>query len=260
MGTDMNEPVISVVIPAYNCADTLGRAVDSALCQDVPVEVLVIDDCSQEDLIAVLEKYRDRPEVRYYRNVQNLGASGSRNRGVSLAKGQYIAFLDGDDYWRPEKLRRQLAAMERTGAVLCATARELMDPRGELSGRVIPVRPTITYRDLLKHNSISCSSVLLRREVALEFPMAHEDAHEDYIMWLEILRKYDFACGVNEPLLVYRLSATGKSGSKLQSAAMTFRTYRYMGFGLLKSCACFCSYAVHGIAKYWPHPRGGSLS
>lgn len=253
----MKESVISVVIPAYNCAGTLGDAIDSALYQDVPVEVIVIDDCSGESLTEVMNAYRDRPEVRYYRNEQNLGASGSRNRGVSLANGEYIAFLDSDDYWRPGKLRKQLAAMEQTGAVLCATARELMDPRRGLPGRVLPVRTTITYRDLLRHNSISCSSVLLRREVALEFPMGHEDAHEDYIMWLEILRKYEFACGINEPLLVYRLSTTGKSGSKLQSAVMTFRTYRYMGFGLAKSCACFCSYALHGIAKYWLHPRGG---
>lgn len=82
--------------------------------------------------------------------------------------------------------------------------------------------------------------------------MHHEDSHEDYIMWLEILRKYEFACGVNEPLLVYSLSNTGKSGSKLKSAAMTFKVYRYMGFSISKSCLCFCSYAFQGVKKYWP--------
>ena len=81
--------------------------------------------------------------------------------------------------------------------------------------------------------------------------MGHEDSHEDYIMWLQILQKYGFAVAINEPLLKYRLSSTGKSGSKLKSARMTFMVYRYMGFGWLKSCCCFVSYAYHGIRKYY---------
>lgn len=80
--------------------------------------------------------------------------------------------------------------------------------------------------------------------------MEHEDSHEDYITWLKILRQYGFAVGVNEPLLKYRLSTTGKSGNKIQSAKMTFRVYRYLGFGIAKSLLCFLSYAIHGTAKY----------
>jgi teichuronic acid biosynthesis glycosyltransferase TuaG len=90
----------------------------------------------------------------------------------------------------------------------------------------------------------------MKRDAALEFPMEHEDSHEDYIMWLRVLRKYGTACAVNEPLLRYRLSSSGKSGSKLQSAKMTFRVYRYMGFSLGKSLLLFGSYAVNGVAKY----------
>ncbi len=75
---------------------------------------------------------------------------------------------------------------------------------------------------MLKQNWINCSSVLLKREVAEEFPMEHEDSHEDYITWLKILQKYQYACAINEPLLKYRLSSQGKSGSKFKSAKMTF--------------------------------------
>lgn len=251
----MKKPLVSVVIPAYNCAGTIGKAIDSALNQDVEVEIIVVDDCSADGLEAALEPYLQNPAVLYLRNQENLGAAGSRNLGVARASGDYVAFLDADDSWRPGKLAKQLLAMEQSGAVLCATARELMDAAGRLSGKVIPVKERITYRELLKHNSISCSSVLMKAEVAREFPMHHEDSHEDYIMWLEILQKYGFACGVNEPLLVYSLSNTGKSGSKLKSAAMTFKVYRYMGFGMIKSCLCFCSYAFQGVKKYWPGRR-----
>jgi teichuronic acid biosynthesis glycosyltransferase TuaG len=90
----------------------------------------------------------------------------------------------------------------------------------------------------------------MKAEVAKAFPMEHEDSHEDYILWLKILQKYGFACAVNEPLLRYRLSNTGKSGSKLHSAKMTFKVYRYMGFGTVSACLLFASYAFHGVMKY----------
>lgn len=243
-------PLISVIIPAYNCAAYIHLAIDSALNQDVPLEILVLNDCSGDNLDQVMEAYRDNPVVHYLHNDRNLGAAQTRNRGVRMAKGEYVAFLDADDIWQAGKLAKQLKRMQETDCVLCATARELMTPEGVRTGHVIPVGETITYHDLLKHNSINCSSVLIRTDVAKEFPMHHEDSHEDYIMWLEVLGKYGAACGINEPLLLYRLSNTGKSGSKWKSAKMTFKVYRYMGFSLPKSVLCFCSYALHGVKKY----------
>lgn len=242
--------LVSVIIPAYNCEKYIGKALDSALAQQVPLEVIVLNDCAKDGTEAVVQKYLGDERVRYVRNEKNLGVAKTRNRGVRLARGKYIAFLDSDDWWENGKLERQLERMERENVVLCSTARELINPDGSSMGKVIPVVEQITYRELLKHNCINCSSVLLRRDVALEFPMEHEDSHEDYITWLKILKKYGRACGVNEPLLKYRLSVTGKSGNKWKSARMTFMVYRYMGFGIFKSLACFCSYAVHGVWKY----------
>ena len=113
------------------------------------------------------------------------------------------------------------------------------------------MKPQITYGNLLLSNRINCSSVVIRTEVAREFPMHNDDSHEDYLMWLEVLRKYRTACAVNEPLLKYRISETGKSGSKWQSAKMTFMVYRYMGFGWVRCILHFCSYALHGMMKYF---------
>lgn len=242
--------LVSVVMPAYNCSSTIGKAIDSALCQKVPLELLVLNDQSPDDLDMVMEKYRELPQVRYFKNEKNLGAAATRNRGVGLAQGKYVAFLDADDWWAEGKLETQLARMEQEQAVLCSTARELATPDGRLTGRVIGVRERITYRSLLLHNCINCSSVVLLAEVAREFPMEHEDSHEDYIAWLGILKKYGSGVGVNEPLLKYRLTASGKSGSKLKSARMTYRAYRYAGFGRAAACFWFCAYAVNGVRKY----------
>lgn len=251
----MKKPIVSVIIPAYHCAGTIRQAIDSALAQKVDLEVIVIDDCPADGLDSVMKCYEDNPVVFYVKNEVNLGAAASRNRGVALAQGRYVAFLDADDWWTEDKLEKQISLIEKEKTVLCAAARELVSPEGMPTGRVIPVSREITYRDLLRHNSINCSSVLLRTEVAREFPMQCEEAHEDYIMWLRILKKYKRACAVNEPLLKYRLTNTGKSGSKLKSARMTFQVYRYMGFSYGKSICCFVSYAFHGVWKYLSSAR-----
>ena len=244
-------PLVSVCMPVYKSAGTLGDAVRSVLEQQIPLElILVLDGKQDEPTERILDAFRNDPRLKVIQNENRMGAAASRNRAVDLARTKYVAFLDADDIWAQGKLRKQYCLMERTGMVLCCTGRELMTPDGVRTGRVIPVSPRITYRDLLRHNSINCSSVMVRTEAMRAFPMTHEDSHEDYIAWLQILRGFGPAAGINKPLLYYRLSSGGKSGSKLKSAKMTFRVYRYMGFSLPKSCACFLSYAVHGVAKY----------
>ncbi len=247
----MEEPLISVIIPAHNCAKYISAALDSVLAQDVPMEIIVINDASKDNLDRVMQKYLHLPQLKYLENETNLGVAKTRNRGVALAKGEYIAFLDADDIWAEGKLKKQLARIRETGCVLCSTARELMTMEGELTGYIIPVKKRYTYRSIQQNNQINCSSVLIRTEVAREFPMHHDDSHEDYLMWLEVLRKYGSGCGVNEPLLKYRISTVGKSGSKWHSAKMTFLTYRYMNYGWLRSVLYFFLYALHGLRKYF---------
>jgi len=247
----MSDILVSVVIPAYNAAAHISMALDSVFAQQVPLEVIVVDDCSGDDLAVVLRPYAEDPRFRYIRNPQNLGVSATRNLGVSLARGEFVAFLDADDYWTPDKLVKQLRAIRESGMVLCTTARELMEPDGTLTGYIIPVQPWISYRDLKRQNPINCSSVLIRTEVARQFPMRRDDTHEDYLMWLEVLEKYGCACAINEPLLKYRVSQEGKSGKKLHSAQMTFRTYRSKGFGLAQSVLSFISYGFCGVRKYF---------
>ena len=247
----MEELLVSVIIPAHNGAKFIGQAIDSALIQDVPMEILVLDDGSTDNLDEVMAGYASEPRIRYLKNETNIGVAKTRNRGVSLAKGNYVAFLDADDYWMPGKLKKQLALMEEMGTVISSTARELLTMEGELTGHIIPVDKKITYNTLLLSNRINCSSVVIKTEVAREFPMHHDDSHEDYLMWLEVLEKYGRGCAINEPLLKYRISDTGKSGSKLNSAKMTFMTYRYMGYSFFRSCLYFMSYAFHGLRKYF---------
>ncbi len=242
--------LVSVVIPTRNNGSTLKTAVRSALNQNVPVEIIIVDDASDVPAVDTLMELAGDHRVRILRNERRQGVARSRNLGVLAASGRLVAFLDADDWWEPGKLQAQLRRMKEDRTVLSCTARELADSDGRLTGKIIPVPERITYRDLMKGNCINCSSVVLLTKVAREFPMEHDDAHEDYLMWLRILKKYRRASGLNQPYLKYRLSGSGKSGSKWKSARMTYQTYRYAGFDSLKSLCCFVSYAVHGIEKY----------
>ncbi len=247
----MEDILVSVVMPAYNCTAYIDAALESALCQEVPLEIIVVNDCSQDDLDAVMAAYADNPAIRYVKNEKNLGVAETRNRGIDLARGKYIAFLDADDIWAKGKLKRQLALMQQEDVVITSTARELMDPDGTLSGYMIPVKTDYSFTDICKQNHLNCSSVVMLAAVAKEFHMHHDDGHEDYLMWLQVLRKYGRGCAINEPLLKYRISNSGKSGNKWNSAKMTYRTYRYIGFNRLQCLYYFLCYMFYGTRKYF---------
>lgn len=243
--------MISVVIPVYNGEKTVGRAVESALLQEVEKEILVIDDCSTDGTENVLKSFAENPQVHYVKNERNLGVAKTRNRGVELAKGEYVAFLDADDCWLEGKLEAQLKRLAETGDVICSTARQLCCPGSAKDGQIIHMPERVSYRDLLGYNSIACSSVLIRTEVARELPMDCDAVHEDYLTWLKVLKKYRTCSGIDVPYLRYSLSTSGKSGSKLHSARMTFGVYRKAGLSLVKSCECFVRYAFHGVWNYY---------
>ena len=255
-----NDTLVSVIMPAYNSAAFIRQAMQSVYDQTLAaqVELVVVDNGSKDDTLPVVRDVLMEWEQggRTDRNLTILcnpvkGVSASRNMGIQKAKGHYVAFLDSDDWWDVTKLEKQMALLERNpGCRLVCSGRELMHADGSSAGRVIGVREKIVYRDLLRHNCINCSSVVVERQIALEFPMEHDDSHEDYIMWLRILQKYGCAVAVNEPLLKTRLSEGGKSRNKLKSAQMTWKVYRYMGFSIPKSCWCFLLYALAGVYKY----------
>ena len=263
--------MVSVVIPTYNAGKYLSEAVHSALVQDVELEVIIVDDASTDGSPEMLFDYLKKigyvatscisedflchvsgrvVRVRIITNSKNIGVAQSRNKGVMAAEGEYIAYLDADDIWLKGKLKRQIKLLEKTAAPLCNTARELINQSGESMRITIPTPDIITLRDLERTNYINCSSVLIKREIALKYLMEHSDAHEDYLTWLRILKDYQSVVGINVPLLKYRMLHNSKSGSKLKSAKMTYRTYCYAGYGKLKAMRMMVSYTINGIKKY----------
>lgn len=222
---------VSVVIPTYNCGKYLTCAIQSVFRQDVDLEIILVDDASTDGTEEVVKGLKESAvfPIDYIRNPRNFGVSASRNRGVMAAKGKYIAYLDADDWWEEGKLKKQLMHLEQRKGIFCYTGRELFYEDGNATGRKIAVPQMVDFDRLLYSNCIPCSSVVLKTEVAREFPMEYDHVHEDYLAWLRIVKKYACAYGINEPLLKSRLTENGKSRNKRKSAVMTYGVYRFLG-------------------------------
>ncbi len=261
---------ISVVMPAYNAGRTIRAAIRSVQEQTwTDWELLVADDGS-EDLTRQIVREIAGSDGRVRLLEQGTdgrgpraagGAAAARNRGVRAARGPWVAFLDSDDLWEPEKLEKQIALVRERQARgqppdIVFTGCGYMDERGRRSSFFLHVPEEVSYRQLLKQNVIGCSTVLIRRERALENPMPSGEVHEDYVVWLRILRGGGAACGIDEPLMIYRLSSGSKSGDKRKAAAMTCRSYREAGLGRLGTVYYFLWYAVRNIRKYALIRRG----
>jgi teichuronic acid biosynthesis glycosyltransferase TuaG len=245
-------PVCSVVIPVYNSSKTLEACLRSALTQSFcEIEIIIVDDGSTDGSEAVysLLAHGD-PRMRCIKRESNMGVAAARNAGVAAARGEWLAFLDSDDYWKPEKLERQLELIRKSGAEFVFTAAECIGSDGQKSGRVFHVPDKADFETLLLGNVIVCSSVLIKKSLLLEYPMSHTELHEDYICWLRILKGGSPALGINEPLTVYRLSQKSKSGNKLKSAVMTWKSYGIVGIPFIKRVRCFFAYTLHGLRRH----------
>lgn len=246
-------PTVSVVMPSYNAAAFLEAAMGSVISQTMSDwELIVVDDCSRDDSFAVAEKIAAAdPRIAVYRNEQNSGVAKTRNRAIDMAKGCYIAFLDSDDVWHPEKLQRQVEKIEESGADICYCAYSIIDTSGKKVKADYLVPEAVTYDDILKENCIQCSAMLIPADIVKQIKFNTEYYHEDYVLGLDILRRGGYAAGCAEVLLDWRYLENSRSFDKRKSAANRWRIYRsYLKLPLVKTCWLFACYTAAGLRKY----------
>lgn len=247
------QPLVSVVMAAYNVQAYIQDAIASVQAQTVSDwELLVIDDCSTDgtrELVCTLAEADRR--IRLVCNETNQGTAATRNRGFELCRGEFVALLDSDDCWRPEKLEKQLALAKQTGAELIYTSYAIVDDQGKPCGRdyIVPGQTDVDRQ--LRENVIGCSTVLLRREMVEQFRFSQTYYHEDYVLWLEILRAGYRAVGVMDVLVDYRLHRNSRAFNKQACARRRWHVYRsYMKLSVPKSTVCLIGYMVNGAFKY----------
>jgi len=242
--------LVSIIMPAYNAQITIGDSINSVLAQTYANwELIIVNDCSTDETASIAQKFATIDNrIHLHTNNQNIGCAASRNTAIAKARGSWLAFLDSDDIWHHTKLEKQLNFANETDATITYTATAYINKFGKPSNYVLPAEREFSYKSLLRRNIMSCSSIIVRTSAMIPF---HEkgNMHEDYAAWLQILRKAGHAYGLDEPLLQYRLSGTSKSGNRLNSAKMTYRAYRVVGYSILAAILLTLRYALHSVSK-----------
>ena len=242
---------VSVVMPAYNATATLEASMRSALAQThADVELLVVDDCSTDGTWDVVQRLAaEDPRVVPIRQPRNAGVAAARAAGIEAATGRYIAFLDSDDRWYPDKLAIQLAAMRTEGAAVGYAAYERVDAAGRVLSRVRPP-PRAGYARMLKGNCIGNLTGIYDR--AIGEPRFSRMGHEDYAFWLQVVRMAGQAvCAPPERILASYLVRPGSlSANKLRAARWQWRIYRDVeGLNPAQSAYYMMHYARNALGK-----------
>lgn len=232
--------LVSVIMPTYNCGKYIERSVESVIAQTMTDwELLIVDDCSTDNTAEVLQPYLERyPNIHYHCLQENGGPAVARTEAIRRASGKYVAFLDSDDLWLPEKLERQIAFMERTGAEMSATAYRWMDEAGNPLSTVCYPPKKVTYSGcIFRSNPIGNLTVMYDQEKLGKFQVPPIKKRNDFALWLKILKKTAYCYGLQENLATYRLGRSGSvSNKKLAQAEYHWQLYREIeGHSLLRS-------------------------
>ncbi len=247
--------LVSVIVPVYNAEKYIAETIDSVREQTYgDWELLLVEDCSTDGTFPKLQEYMRRAgdvRIRLIRQPANQGAATARNRGVREARGRYIAYLDADDLWMPEKLEREIKFMEEKQAAFAFTGYEFADEEAQGTGKVVHVPETLTYREALKNTTIFTTTVMFDTAVIpkelLEMPLIKS---EDTALWWKVLRSGYVAYGLDENLVKYRRAGKTLSSNKLEAVKRIWNLYRKAeGMGIFASAWNFCFWAVRAVAR-----------
>lgn len=253
-GCTPSAPLVSVVMPAFNMEKYIGDSISSVIAQTLPNwELLVIDDCSTDNTRFIVRQFVEKDQrIILLELNENAGTANARNKGLTLARGRYVAFLDSDDLWEPDKLELQCALAEESGAEIVCSSYDFIDEKGCSLGRVFHVPKRITFDYMLGENAIGCSSCLVLSSLLGENPFSSEFWHEDYLLWMSLLRNGSIAMGHSDVLMHYRQIKGSRSSDKIDGARRRWQIYRRgLGLSRSKSFLSFARYFVSGFRKYY---------
>ena len=248
---------VSIILPAYNAQDTIENAIRSVLAQTIGEwELLILDDASTDATEAVVKTFQEDPRVQFFPSSVNRGVAATRNEGIEKSTGQWIAFLDSDDTWAPDKLEKQLLRLQEADASLCYTSYALVDLNGKKVRGDYMVPETVDYSALLRENVIGCSTVLVEASVVKAHPFEPGFYHEDYVLWCKLLKAGYRAVGCPEVLMNWCYRENSRSYNKFKSLQKRWEIYRKaLQLPLWTSAANIMSYAFAGMKKYRSSPE-----
>ena len=248
----MNEPLVSIITPVYNAERFLSETIKSVKNQTYEKwELLLVDDCSKDNSVSIIKEFQKSDHrIKYIKLEKNSGASVTRNTGIKNAKGRFIAFVDSDDIWEPNKLEIQIKYMLDKKLGFTFTSYRYMKENGTKTNKVAKAPKKINYNGLLKNTIIGCSTVVVDRKIIGDILMHLEKKGQYTATWLMILRSQEYAYGIEEVLVDYRLVGNSLSSNKIKALKRTWNTYRNVEkLNIFKCTYVFCFYVFNAIKK-----------
>jgi len=244
--------LVSIITPSYNSRRFIQGSIDSVLSQSYEDwEMIIVDDCSCDGSVGLITGViKDEPRIKLIALQKNVGAAKARNVALSQAQGRYIAFLDSDDIWLPDKLEYQLRFMNKHGYAFTFGAYIPISEDGNKEYRSIQVPESIDYEGYLKNTIIGCLTVVIDKQKTGDFRMPDIRSSHDMALWLDILSRGFTAHGVQEILGKYRLVSTSNTSKKISAIKDVWGVYRdERKLSLMKSFYYWAHYLYNASMK-----------
>jgi teichuronic acid biosynthesis glycosyltransferase TuaG len=244
--------LVSIITPSYNSAKFIKQCIESVIAQTyINWEILIVDDCSRDNSCLAIKKFATQEgRIRYFLLDENIGSAAARNVAIRQAKGKYIAFLDSDDLWGPQKLEKQISFMEKEDIAFSFSTYQPMSEDGSKLYSIIHAPKIVTYSSYLRNTIIGCLTVVIDREKTGDFEMPNIRSSHDMALWLLIMRRGFEAYGLDENLARYRIVSTSNTASKWHAAKDVWKIYREVEkLSFFYSSWCFLNYAFNALIK-----------
>lgn len=251
---DYIKNLVSVITPVYNAEKYIDRTLASVFAQThQDIEIVLVDDQSKDRSAEIIKEYqKTHPEIIYFLQPDNMGAGHARNKALELAKGQYVAFLDADDMWKPEKLEKQIRLLKEKNGSFCFTAIEMIDGEDKVIKGKRKIKEEIDYKFLLSNTMIPTSGVMIDRCIKGDFRMHLRRGGQDYATWLRLLRDGSKAYGLDEVLVSYRMDGKSLSSNKFKSISQIWEIQTQdEGIGKVVSGLHIIRWCWNSVKKYW---------
>jgi teichuronic acid biosynthesis glycosyltransferase TuaG len=236
------KPLVSIITPLFNSEAYVSESINSVLNQTYSNwELILIDDCSKDKTLEIVETFLLKsPNIKIIKNQENFGAAITRNKGIEASKGDYIAFLDGDDLWKPEKLEKQITFMLTQNCDVCFSSYEQIDVVGKPLNKLIKAIPELSYQKLLKSNYICNLTGMYNVQILGKITTPNLRKRQDWLLWLNALKTSGKpAKGIQESLAYYRVREDSMSSNKFNLIKYNYWVYKKgLQFSTLKSIYC----------------------
>ena len=247
----MEENKVSIIIPVHNAEKFIGKTIESVLNQTYKNwEMLIFNDKSKDNSLKIIKKYSEKDErIKVVDSKENVGVVAARNKLIEIATGEFIAFLDADDYWKQNKLEKQIKFMRKNNALIsCTEYTRVTEDEKEINDIII--KEIITYEDMLKNNYLGCLTVVYNANKLGKRYFKERKKNEDYVLWLEIVKETKIIFGLKENLAFYRVLNNSRSSNKIKVAKDRWEVYRKIErLSLLKSIYYFLQYVIRALKK-----------